>query len=96
MGGSMYQKLGLVKPYQTADLGRAKATGNAADTGSFKVPSLRNVEKTHPYFHDGSVTSLSQAVSTMAEYHGQDVQRRGRHADRRFPAVAHQIGRAHV
>jgi cytochrome c peroxidase len=68
LGGAMYQKLGLVKPYQTADIGRAKATGNPADTGLFKVPSLRNVEQTHPYFHDGGVTSLPQAVATMAEY----------------------------
>jgi cytochrome c peroxidase len=68
LGGQMYQKLGLVKPYPTADPGRAKISGNEAERGFFKVPSLRNVEKTAPYFHDGSVTSLEQASRIMAEH----------------------------
>jgi cytochrome c peroxidase len=68
LGGSMYQKLGLVKPYPTKDTGRAQATKNPADAGMFKVPSLRNVEKTHPYFHDGSLKTLPEAVRQMAEY----------------------------
>jgi len=68
LGGSMYQKLGLVKPYPTKDPGRAKATGNAADTGFFKVPSLRNVAETHPYLHDGSKATLPEVVRLMAEY----------------------------
>ncbi len=68
IGGSMYQKLGLVKPYPSKDLGRYAVTKNESDKMMFKVPSLRNSEKTGPYFHDGSIKSLPEAVSTMAEY----------------------------
>jgi cytochrome c peroxidase len=68
LGGHMYQKLGLVHPYETEDEGRKKVTGNDADAMMFKVPSLRNVAMTGPYFHDGSVATLPQAVKLMA-YH---------------------------
>jgi cytochrome c peroxidase len=68
LGGQMYQKLGLVKEYDTKDLGRFEVTKNEADRKFFKVPSLRNVAKTGPYFHDGSVETLDKAVSLMAEY----------------------------
>ncbi|MCB9030256.1 MAG: cytochrome-c peroxidase [Deltaproteobacteria bacterium] len=68
VGGMMYQKLGLVKPYPTEDTGRFKHTNNEADKYFFKVPSLRNVEKTAPYFHDGSIKTLEDAVKTMGEY----------------------------
>ena len=68
LGGTMFQKLGIVKPYPTKDEGRTKVTNNPADKFVFKVPSLRNVEKTAPYFHDGSVKTLPEAVSIMAEY----------------------------
>jgi len=68
VGGQMYQKLGLVKDYPTTDLGRFEVTKNEADKKFFKVPSLRNVAKTGPYFHDGSVKTLEEAVSKMAEY----------------------------
>jgi cytochrome c peroxidase len=68
VGGSMYQKLGLVKPFETADVGRAEVTGNEADRFFFKVPSLRNVTETAPYFHDGSVASLDDAIRLMAEH----------------------------
>lgn len=68
VGGQMFQKLGLVKPYETKDLGRYEVTKNESDKFFFKVPSLRNVEKTAPYFHDGSVATLEDAVSRMAEY----------------------------
>lgn len=68
LGGSMFQKLGLVKPYATKDMGRFEVTKNEADKLMFKVPSLRNVAKTGPYFHDGSVKTLNEAVSIMAEY----------------------------
>ena len=64
----MYQKLGLVKEYETKDLGRFEVSKQEADKKFFKVPSLRNVAKTGPYFHDGSVKTLDQAVSIMAEY----------------------------
>ena len=66
IGGQMYQKLGLVHPYETKDLGRYDVTKKDADKYFFKVPSLRNVEKTGPWFHDGSVTTLSQAIDLMA------------------------------
>lgn len=68
LGGAMFQKLGLLKPYPTSDEGRFKVTQNEADRGMFKVPSLRNVAKTPPYFHDGSIATLEQAVKVMAEY----------------------------
>jgi cytochrome c peroxidase len=64
----MFQKLGLVKPYPTTDMGRFEVTKNEVDKMMFKVPSLRNVAKTGPYFHDGSVKTLDEAVSKMAEY----------------------------
>ena len=70
-GAGMYQKLGLVTPYPTAhpnDKGRAKITGQSFDEMVFKVPSLRNVEKTYPYLHDGSIKSLDDAVKIMAKY----------------------------
>lgn len=69
MGGNMYQKVGLVKAWpDLKDVGRAEVTGNEAEKYFFKVPSLRNIEKTGPYFHDGSVSSLEQAVKMMAEH----------------------------
>ncbi len=66
VGGLMYQKLGLVHPYETEDLGRYEVTRNETDRYVFKVPSLRNIEKTAPYFHDGSIETLSEAVDRMA------------------------------
>jgi len=67
VGGSFYQKAGLVHPwYDTADPGRQTVTKSADDFMVFKVPSLRNVEETWPYFHDGSVQRLQDAVRLMA------------------------------
>jgi len=69
LGGGMYQKLGLVKPWpHQEDLGRFNETKNEGDKMMFKVPSLRNVEKTAPYYHDGKVATLEEAVKTMGEY----------------------------
>jgi cytochrome c peroxidase len=68
VGGSMFQKLGLVKPYPTKDLGREAITGNESDRHVFKVPSLRNVTHTAPYFHDGSIARLEDVIHTMGEY----------------------------
>ncbi|NHC60715.1 cytochrome-c peroxidase [Paenalcaligenes suwonensis] len=67
LGGSSYQKMGLVEPYQTANAaeGRAAVTGIDADRFNFKVPTLRNVEMTYPYFHDGAVNTLPEAVDIM-------------------------------
>jgi len=69
VGGTSYQKMGVVKPYQTQSkiAGRSEVTGNEADHLRFKVPTLRNVELTYPYFHDGAVWTLDEAVSLMAE-----------------------------
>lgn len=69
LGGTTYQKIGAVKPYtRSADPGRYKLTKNEADKAVFKVPSLRNVDRTAPYFHDGGIASLEEAVRQMAEY----------------------------
>ena len=68
VGGDLYQKLGLVKPYETADEGRKAITGNDGDLHVFKVPSLRNIAKTGPYFHDGSVGTLQEAVRIMGSH----------------------------
>lgn len=68
LGGHMYQKLGLVHPYETEDTGRQKVTNKETDKYFFKVPSLRNITKTGPYFHDGGVKTLKEAVKLMA-YH---------------------------
>ena len=66
VGGGMLQKLGLVRPYPSGDVGRAKVTSNDAERYFFKVPSLRNVAETAPYFHDGSVATLDEAIRIMA------------------------------
>jgi cytochrome c peroxidase len=69
VGGNMYQKLGLVQPWPNqADLGRYEVTKSESDKMFFKVPSLRNIEKTAPYFHDGSVATLPEAVKLMAKH----------------------------
>ena len=69
VGGTMYQKMGLVTPYNTKnlDVGRAAVTGRDSDKFVFKVPTLRNIELTYPYFHDGAVWSLKEAVMIMAD-----------------------------
>ena len=66
-GGRSFQKMGLVAPYPTANpaVGRAGVTGQDADRFNFKVPTLRNVELTYPYFHDGEAATLGQAVDIM-------------------------------
>lgn len=69
VGGNTYQRLGAVKPYsRSPDPGRFKLTKNEADRKVFKVPSLRNVAETAPYYHDGGVASLEEAVRQMAEF----------------------------
>ncbi len=67
LGGTSFQKMGLVEPYQTtaAAQGRADVTKQDADRMMFKVPTLRNVEMTYPYFHDGAVWTLKEAVDLM-------------------------------
>lgn len=68
LGGHMFQKLGLVKPFPTKDVGRFAVTNVETDKQVFKVPSLRNVAKTGPYFHDGSVKTLDEAVRLMGSH----------------------------
>jgi cytochrome c peroxidase len=67
VGGSAYQKLGVVKPWPNqSDQGVYQVTKDENDRMVFKVPSLRNIKKTGPYFHDGSVATLDQAIRNMS------------------------------
>jgi cytochrome c peroxidase len=69
VGAAMFQKMGIQKPWPvTSDPGRFAVTHEETDRMVFKVPSLRNVEKTGPYYHDGSVATLETAVKDMGEY----------------------------
>lgn len=67
VGGASFQKFGIVAPYKASSPaeGRSAVTGNDADRFNFKVPTLRNVELTYPYFHDGAADTLGEAVDTM-------------------------------
>lgn len=69
VGGNSYQKMGVVEPYKTTNKaeGRIAVTGKDADRFNFKVPTLRNVALTYPYFHDGGAATLKDAVNTMAK-----------------------------
>jgi cytochrome c peroxidase len=73
LSGQMYQKFGILEPYgkytKSADIdeGRYTVTKNETDKYVFKVPILRNVEKTAPYFHDGSVDHLYDAIWIMGK-----------------------------
>lgn len=67
LGGKMFMKMGMVNAYANQkDQGRYDLTKNEADRMMFKVPMLRDVARTAPYFHDGSVNSLEEAVRQMA------------------------------
>jgi cytochrome c peroxidase len=72
VGGNLYQRFGiyvaLPRPEEAQDLGRMAVTGELEDFLVFKVPGLRNVARTAPYFHDGSVSTLEQAVVLMGKY----------------------------
>lgn len=75
IGGNLYQKLGIFYEYtytqnggNNSNLGRYKVTGNEDDRYMFKVPSLRNVALTAPYFHDGSEATLEGTVEKMMFY----------------------------
>ena len=73
LGGNIYQKFGLFDDYwkhtksTVIDDGKFSVTKNESDKYVFKSPSLRNIEKTYPYFHDGSVKDLKEAVRIMAK-----------------------------
>lgn len=66
LGGNSYQKVGLIHPYETKDMGRFDVTKEEGDEHKFKVPSLRNVAITGPWFHDGKQTDLKDTVTKMA------------------------------
>jgi cytochrome c peroxidase len=75
VGGNMFQKFGVMGDYfaargevKTADYGRFNVTRREGDRHVFKVPSLRNVALTAPYFHDGSAKTLPEAVQVMFAY----------------------------
>jgi cytochrome c peroxidase len=75
MGGNMYQKMGVMDDYFTnrgnltdADEGRYAVTHQERDRYMFRVPTLRNIALTSPYFHDGSACNLDAAVQTMARF----------------------------
>ena len=76
VGGNLYEKFGVMgdyfkdrgTPITDADLGRYSVTKREQDRYVFKVPSLRNLALTAPYFHDGSATTIPQAVEVMAQY----------------------------
>jgi cytochrome c peroxidase len=70
MGGNSYQKLGVYRdwPDQKTDPGRFTLTREARDRMYFKVPTLRNVEQTGPWFHDGHVKTIQEAVRLMGTY----------------------------
>lgn len=69
VGGTSFQKLGLIEEFpDVKDTGRFEVTKNEEDRFKFRVPTLRDVEKTWPYFHDGSVAELDTAVRLMAKH----------------------------
>lgn len=67
LGGTSFQKMGIVAPYESTSPaeGRSAVTGKDKDRFSFKVPTLRNVELTYPYFHDGEAATLEEATDIM-------------------------------
>lgn len=69
LGGTSFQKVGSVRPYVTdnSSKGRMDVSGKPWDEMMFKVPTLLNVERTAPYFHDGAVKTLPDAVKKMAD-----------------------------
>ncbi|MEM7129683.1 MAG: cytochrome c peroxidase [Chloroflexota bacterium] len=68
LGGETFSKLGEMEPYPTEDLGVAGVTGIESDRYVFKVQSLRNIAKTGPYLHDGSIATLEETTRIMARY----------------------------
>jgi len=69
IGGMMYQKTGLIKPWPSQkDLGRFAVTKDEKDKMMFKVPTLRNILKTGPYIHDGSISDIREVIKLMATH----------------------------
>lgn len=71
LGGNMFQKFGLFKHFTefgiAEDTGKESVTKKEGDKYFFKVPSLRNITRTYPYFHDGSIWKLEQSIQIMAQ-----------------------------
>ncbi len=70
VGSNSYQKIGTFIPYENKRKypDRSEVTKNKIDENVFKVPTLRNISKTAPYFHDGSSKTLKEAITTMSEH----------------------------
>lgn len=75
VGGNLLQKFGVIGDYfgdrgdiTAADYGRYNVTGSKNDQFVFRVPTLRNIEVTPPYFHDGTAQTLEQAITVMVKY----------------------------
>jgi len=68
IGGQSYQKLGEIIPYPVEDQGLYEITGREEHRQVFKVPSLRNVARTAPYLHDGSISALEEMVIFMSRH----------------------------
>ncbi|WP_309497461.1 cytochrome-c peroxidase [Sulfurovum sp.] len=68
LGGNLYNKFGIYKDAKSIELGRYNQTQKDEDKYVFKVPSLRNVDITAPYMHDGRVETLEDAVNIMTKY----------------------------
>jgi cytochrome c peroxidase len=68
VGGNLYNKFGVMQSVDSKRLGRYEVTGKEQDKYYFKVPSLRNIDKTAPYFHDGRYDNLKDVVKFMSRY----------------------------
>ena len=68
VGGNLYNRFGIYNEANSSSLGRYNITKRKSDKFVFKVPSLRNVELTAPYMHDGRAKTLREAVVIMTDY----------------------------
>ncbi len=68
IGGNSFEKMGLIIPYKNCIDDRYEITHNVLDKCVYKVPTLRNISLTAPYFHDGSAKTLKEAISNMGYY----------------------------
>jgi cytochrome c peroxidase len=68
IGGNLYAKIGIFEHFKSESLGRFAITKKEKDKFYFKVPSLRNIALTDPYFHDGSQKTLKDAIQKMSYY----------------------------
>lgn len=68
VGGNLYAKFGVISQLQSDSKGRYEVSKNELDKYYFKVPTLRNIELTAPYLHDGKIDNLEDTVKFMADY----------------------------